>query len=102
MVAYLPLFSQTFGDMTHNVWFNEIAIEGTDSPIHCRVCLISHSTVKSSDTAQGLAASEISVKNALAPIEGCFNATESLTLDTVQGWVLFQAFLGGSLIQTRP
>ena len=30
-------------------------------------------------------ASQISVKNNLAPIEGTFNVTDALTLDTIKG-----------------
>ncbi|KIK09906.1 hypothetical protein K443DRAFT_671220 [Laccaria amethystina LaAM-08-1] len=68
-VTYLPLFSQSFGDFREHGNFNQINIEGASQNISC----------------QFMRASQISVKNTLAPIEGTFNVTDTLTLDTIKG-----------------
>lgn len=68
-VTYLPLFSQSFGDFRKHGKFNQINIEGASQNISC----------------QFMRASQISVKNKLAPIEGTFNVTDTLTLDTIKG-----------------
>lgn len=68
-VTYLPLFSQSFGDFRKHGNFNQINIEGASQNISC----------------QFMRASQISVKNILAPIEGTFNVTDALTLDTIKG-----------------
>ncbi|KAJ2922725.1 hypothetical protein H1R20_g14367, partial [Candolleomyces eurysporus] len=68
--TYLPLFSQTFGELRPQVWFDRLTIEGTNNFISCGK----------------LAGSHISVKNVLANVQGSFNVTDRLTLDTVRGW----------------
>lgn len=35
--TYLPLFTQTFGELAPRVWFNHLSIEGTNNFISCGV-----------------------------------------------------------------
>lgn len=70
-VTYLPLFSQYFGDFRKHGKFNQINIEGASQNMSCTF----------------LRASQISVKNILAPIEGTFIVTDALTLDTIEGFI---------------
>ncbi|KAF6760355.1 hypothetical protein DFP72DRAFT_883922 [Ephemerocybe angulata] len=75
-LTYLPLFTQHW-DIGRGLSFGQLIIEGTNNPISCG----------------NLTASQISVKNVLAPINGAFNVTNSLSLDTVRGPILADVIL---------
>jgi hypothetical protein len=38
-ITYLPLFSQSFGDLRSNLAFDRFAVEGAIHPISCKVWL---------------------------------------------------------------
>ncbi|KAF8973146.1 hypothetical protein BDZ97DRAFT_1779685 [Flammula alnicola] len=86
-VTYLPMLSQDFGDLGPHLSFNQLTLEGAACPITCK----------------SLHASQISVKNLAALIEGTFNVTCGLTLDTVKGCsVVSNITLTQPLFPTRP
>ncbi|KAF9568062.1 hypothetical protein CPC08DRAFT_625944 [Agrocybe pediades] len=70
-VTYLPMLRQTFYKLYEDAYFDHFGLEGAGSPISCKY----------------LQASQISIKNIGASIEGAFNVTNALSLDTVKGSV---------------
>jgi len=85
-VTYLPMFSQTYGDLRHFLNFNQFILEGSSRPIYC----------------QSLQASQISVTNTLAPILGSFDVTDSLYLDSIKGPINANITLSPRSVQTQP
>lgn len=86
LITYLPLFSQSFGDLRSKLNINRFAVEGATFPISCKF----------------IEASEIWVKNVGAPIDGTFNATAALTLDSIKGSITTDIFLTRPYLPVRP
>ncbi|PPQ77196.1 hypothetical protein CVT25_011042 [Psilocybe cyanescens] len=70
-ITYLPMISQQFDDFgaLPSPLFNQLSIEGAVRPITCKF----------------LSASKILVKNLGSSIEGAFDVTSAITLDSVKG-----------------
>ncbi|KAF9482119.1 hypothetical protein BDN70DRAFT_802046 [Pholiota conissans] len=85
-ITYLPMLSQSFGELGPSIKFGTITLEGAARPI----------------VSQSLQAQQISVKNVAASIEGTYNVTASLTLDTVKGPVSSNITLTQTAYPMRP
>lgn len=89
--TYLPGFTQSFGNLTEYVYFNNLAIEGAWQDVLSTVSGNAGAYSLSCDSMsllhQALTASRISVKNSFASIRGAFYASQSISLDTIKGCV---------------
>ncbi|KAJ7200691.1 hypothetical protein C8J57DRAFT_1413184 [Mycena rebaudengoi] len=69
LITYLPMFQQSFGNLSPRIQFTNVNIAGAGVEIVC----------------DSLQAHKMSVTSSCGPISGSFNVTESLLLDNVGG-----------------
>jgi hypothetical protein len=82
----LPMFSQDFADLRQYLSFNQFNLQGSHRPINCNF----------------LQAQQISVTNTLAHIQGSFNVTDSLYLDSIKGPIISDIILSPRPGLTQP
>ena len=87
----LPMFSQNFGDLRQYLSFGQFSLQGSHRLIHSTVCDHLNVHMKCEDNwitlFQFLQASQILVTNVLSSIQGSFNVTQSLSLESMRGYL---------------
>jgi len=82
----LPMFSQNFGDLRHYLGFGQFSLEGSYRLINSTY----------------LNASQIVVTNVLSSIQGSFNVTQSLFLESIRGSIIADIMLSPGYDQIVP
>ncbi|KAF8904498.1 hypothetical protein CPB84DRAFT_1823626 [Gymnopilus junonius] len=85
-VTSLPMLTQNFDDFRPHFSANEFYIEGMGRPITCKF----------------LQAPRILVKNVAGPIQGSFNVTDAIILDSVKGSIISNVTLTKPPSCTKP
>ncbi|PPR02398.1 hypothetical protein CVT26_011366 [Gymnopilus dilepis] len=86
LVTALPMLSQNFDDLRSQLSINEFYVEGSTRPILCKY----------------LQAPRILVKNVAGSVQGNFNATDSIILDSIKGSIISNVTLTRTFACTKP